>query len=40
VANANKIKKDLGWEAKYSDMETIVKTAWEWEKKLKTIENW
>jgi UDP-glucose 4-epimerase len=39
VANANKIKKDLGWEAKYSDMETIVKTAWEWEKKLKTIEN-
>ncbi|MDP3888824.1 MAG: UDP-glucose 4-epimerase GalE [bacterium] len=31
VAKAKKIKK-LGWEPKYSDLETIVKTAWLWHK--------
>jgi UDP-glucose 4-epimerase len=33
VADATKIKEDLGFEAKYSDGETIIKTAYEWHKK-------
>lgn len=32
VASSEKIKKELGWEPKYSDLETIVKTAWDWHK--------
>jgi len=35
VANASKIKEELGFNPKYSDLETIVKTAWEWHKNLK-----
>lgn len=35
VADATKIKKDLGFVTQYSDLETIVKTAWEWHKKMK-----
>jgi len=30
VASNKKIKKVLGWKPKYSDLETIVKTAWLW----------
>lgn len=30
VASAEKIKRNLGWQPKYSDLETIVKTAWKW----------
>lgn len=30
IANPNLIKKDLGFFPKYSDLETIIKTAWEW----------
>lgn len=30
VADPEKIKKELKWEPKYSDLETIVKTAWKW----------
>jgi len=32
VADSSKIKKELGWEPQYSDLETIVKTAWLWHK--------
>jgi len=32
IANPTKIKSELGFEPKYSDLETIVKTAWEWHK--------
>ncbi|MBI2031264.1 MAG: UDP-glucose 4-epimerase GalE [Candidatus Levybacteria bacterium] len=32
IADPTKIKKELGFEPKYSDLETIVKTAWEWRK--------
>ena len=32
VASNKKIKKILGWKPKYSDLETIVKTAWLWHK--------
>lgn len=30
VANAEKIKKALGWRPKYEDLETIIETAWKW----------
>lgn len=33
VADAAKAKQVLGWEAKYSDLDFIVKTAWAWAKK-------
>lgn len=33
VADVAKIKKELGFTAKYSDLETIVITAWEWHRK-------
>jgi UDP-glucose 4-epimerase len=34
VANSNKIRQTLGWMPCYSDMETILKTAWQWEQRL------
>ncbi|ASS73692.1 UDP-glucose 4-epimerase GalE [Tumebacillus algifaecis] len=30
VAQADKIKADLGWEAKYSDLPTMIASAWDW----------
>jgi len=30
VANADKIRRELGWAAKYTDLKTIVETAWNW----------
>jgi UDP-glucose 4-epimerase len=30
VAKSKKIKKELGWEPKYSDLKTIVESAWKW----------
>jgi len=33
IADNKKIKRALGWEPKYNDLEYIIKTAWEWEKK-------
>ena len=33
IADATKIKNELGFIPQYSDLETIVKTAWEWNKK-------
>lgn len=33
VAGAHKIKERLGWRPRYNDLEYIIKTAWEWEKK-------
>ncbi len=33
VASPQKIKKELNWRPRYSDLETIVKTAWLWHKK-------
>lgn len=32
VADPAKIKNELKWQPKYSDLETIVKTAWQWHK--------
>ncbi len=33
IADPTKIKKELGFSPKYSNLETIVKTAWEWHKR-------
>lgn len=33
VADPGKIKKEMGFELKHSDLNTIIKTAWEWHKK-------
>jgi len=33
VANSDKLRKTTGWMPKYDDLEFIIKTAWEWEKK-------
>lgn len=32
VADPSRIKKELGWQPQHSDLETIVKTAWQWYK--------
>lgn len=34
VADSRKAKEVLGWKPKYADLETIVRTAWEWRNKL------
>jgi len=33
VASSDKIKQDLGWSPKYADLETIIKSAWNWHSK-------
>jgi len=33
VASAGKARAELGWKPEYSDLEPIIATAWEWEKK-------
>lgn len=35
IADPSLIKKDLGFSPKYSGLETIIRSAWEWHKKLK-----
>jgi UDP-glucose 4-epimerase len=37
VADAAKIRKELGWIPQYDDLDYIIRTAWEWEKKLKSL---
>ncbi len=32
IARAEKIKKELGWQSKYSDLRTIIESAWKWHK--------
>jgi UDP-glucose 4-epimerase len=32
VASSEKIKKELGWQPKYAELESIVRSAWEWQK--------
>jgi UDP-glucose 4-epimerase len=33
VADPGRLKEKLGWKAKYDDLDFIIRTAWEWEKK-------
>jgi len=37
VADSSNLRKKLGWKPKFDDLEYIIKTAWDWEKKLSTI---
>ena len=32
VANADKIRRELGWKPRYTDLRAIVETAWNWHK--------
>jgi UDP-glucose 4-epimerase len=34
VADATLVKRDLGWEPKHADLQTIIRHAWAWEKRL------
>lgn len=34
VAGCDRIRRELGWTPRYDDLETILRSAWEWEKKL------
>lgn len=36
VADSSKIRQKLGWKPRYDDLNYIVKTAWEWEKKVRS----
>lgn len=38
VADATRAKRELGWEPRYGDLETIIRHAWAWEKRLAGIE--
>lgn len=38
VADSAKIKKKLNWEPRFDDLQYIIKTAWDWEKKSETLE--
>ena len=33
IADSSKLRKELGWSPKYDNLEYIIRTAWEWEKK-------
>lgn len=33
IADPSRLKRELGWEPRYDDLEYIIKTAWNWEKK-------
>jgi UDP-glucose 4-epimerase len=39
IAIADAIKETLGWEPRFNDLDTIVKTSLDWEKKLAAIDN-
>ncbi|MEW6213891.1 MAG: UDP-glucose 4-epimerase GalE [Nitrospirota bacterium] len=34
IADASRLKEELGWKPKYDDLDYIIKTAWDWEKKI------
>ena len=34
MAEASRIRSELGWEPKLDDIETIVRHAWNWEQKM------
>lgn len=37
VADSTLIKRDLGWEPRYGDLETIIRHAWAWEKRMASL---
>jgi UDP-glucose 4-epimerase len=36
VADSSRLKTEFGWQPKFDDLETIVSTAYAWERQLKT----
>ena len=38
IAGCEKIRKQLGWQPRFDDLETILRTAWAWERKLAGLE--
>lgn len=34
IADSSRLRKELGWKPAYDDLEYIIKTAWDWEKKI------
>ena len=37
VADSSKIRQKLNWNPRYDDLEYLVKTAWEWERKVRNL---
>jgi len=37
IAQAERIRRTLGWQPRYDDLETIVRTALAWERKLQSL---
>ena len=37
IADASKLKEKFGWKPKYDNLEDIIKTAWDWEKKMSQL---
>jgi UDP-glucose 4-epimerase len=35
IADSSRLKRELGWKPRYDDLEYIISTAWDWEKKYK-----
>jgi UDP-glucose 4-epimerase len=33
VASSEKIKRELGWKPKFAELDTIVRSAWEWQQR-------
>jgi UDP-glucose 4-epimerase len=33
VASSDRIRKELGWQPRFADLESIVRTAWEWRRR-------
>lgn len=38
VADSSRLKNELNWKPVHADLEYIIKTAWEWEKKLARVD--
>ena len=37
VADSSLVRRELGWKPEHDDLEFIVRTAWEWEKRLRGL---
>jgi UDP-glucose 4-epimerase len=37
VASSDKIRRELGWEPKFESLQAIIETAWNWQKRQKTV---
>lgn len=37
IADSSRLRKELSWKPRYDDLEYIIRTAWEWEKKVNSL---